>query len=132
MTEGTAISVKCTLATLPAAGTWDVTVSDVSGKIPIKAGVAKIAVSVSVTSVTPNTNLNQMGGDELTIVGTNFDFNNMKSNTVALEDGTTCAVTEVTAIKIVCTTGAFVKTTAADLAKDIKVVVTVNAKVDNS
>jgi hypothetical protein len=73
LSEGTAISVKCTLASDPPAGSWNVKVYDANGDIPIKAGVAKVEVGLTVTSVTPATNLNQMGGDELTIAGTNFD-----------------------------------------------------------
>ena len=126
-----ATEIACTLATDPPAGAWDASVV-LLGMVPVKAGVAKIDVAVTVSSVTPATNLNQMGGDNLVIAGTGFDASTMASNTVVLEDGTKCPVTAVTAIEIKCTTEKIVKTTPADLAKDIKVKVTTNAKFDES
>ena len=41
--------------------------TDPSGLIPVDASVAKINVSLSVTSISPSTDLNQLGGDILTL-----------------------------------------------------------------
>jgi hypothetical protein len=73
-----------------------------------------------------------MGGDVLVIAGEGFDAEVMAANTVVLEDGTKCPVTETTPLEIKCRTEKIVKTTSADLAKTIKVKVTTNVKSDES
>jgi len=75
----TATQITCTLDIAPAAGSWNVKVTDVNGLIPIASGVAKISVALTVSSVSPNNNLNQLGGDELVFTGTGFDT--IKDNT---------------------------------------------------
>jgi len=67
--------ITCTLDFLPAAGSWDVQLYDNKGLIPLAAGVAKIDVSLVVSSISPSTGLNQLGGDLLTLSGTGFDTN---------------------------------------------------------
>jgi len=126
-----ATSITCTLAVSPPAGAWDANVQNL-GSVPVKSGVAKIDVAVTVSGVTPNINLNQMGGDVLVIAGEGFDAAVMASNTVVLEDGTKCPVTATTPVEIKCRTEKIVKTTSADLAKNIKVKVTTNVKFDES
>jgi len=73
LTEATATSIKCTLASAPPAGQWNVNIMDANGSVPVKSGVAKVTISPTITSVTPNSNLNQLGGDEVTITGTGYD-----------------------------------------------------------
>lgn len=131
-TKKTATEIVCKLPSTLSAGNWDATIQTASGSVPIKAGVAKIVAPLTVTSVTPNTNLNQMGGDVLTIAGTGFDAVTMASNTVALTDGTKCPVSAATAIEIKCTTEKLVKTSPADIAKANPVIVTVNKITNNS
>ena len=65
--------ITCTLSTSPAAGSWDVQLKDASGLIPIDSTAGAIDVALSVTSVTPGSGLNQVGGDILTLVGSGFD-----------------------------------------------------------
>jgi len=131
-TKKSATEIVCTLPNTLSAGNWDASIQTATGSVPIKAGTAKIVAALTVTSVTPATNLNQMGGDVLTIAGTGFDAENIASNTVALTDGTKCPVSTVTSTQIKCTTEKLVKTTAEDIAKANPVIVTVNSITNNS
>ena len=84
--------ITCTLTTSSAAGSWDVKVTDASGLIPVDASVGKINVGLTVTTVSPSTDLNQLGGDTLTFTGEGFD--NLAANTqITFGDGTACDVT---------------------------------------
>ena len=47
--------------------------TNASGLIPVEASVAKIDVGLTVTGVSPATDLNQLGGDILSLTGTGFD-----------------------------------------------------------
>jgi len=50
-----ATEITCTLTVLPAAGSWNVEVYEPKGLVPVKADVAKIAVALVVTAVSPAT-----------------------------------------------------------------------------
>jgi hypothetical protein len=76
--------ITCTVDVGVAAGSWDVQVSDANGLIAKQVDVATIDVPLVVESVTKtdmtagrrmllDTDLNQLGGDILTITGTGFD-----------------------------------------------------------
>jgi len=60
------------LADEPTCGEWIPELYSAHGLIPTDPSAAKIKVDCTVTSITPNTELNVLGGDTLTIVGTNF------------------------------------------------------------
>lgn len=60
------------MALTPAAGEWHVDVRDAEGRADTNAGLAKITIPLTVTSVTPNTGINFNGGSQLTITGTGF------------------------------------------------------------
>ena len=91
---------------LPAAGSWDVEVYEANGLVPIASGVAKIDVPLVITSVSPSADLNQLGGDVLTIIGTGFDTD-MTNTSVVFSDSTKCDVHCATATEIKCTIAGF-------------------------
>lgn len=103
-----ATEITCSLSVLPAAGSWNVEVYELNGLVPIASGVAKIDVSLVVTSINPSTGLNQLGGDELTISGTGFDTDMSKLN-VNFSDSTKCDVKSATATEIKCIIACFDK-----------------------
>jgi len=104
-----ATSITCTLSVLPAAGAWNVEVYDPSGLVPVKSDVAKINVALVVTSVSPATALNQLGGDVLTITGTGFD-KDMSKVGIAFSDTTKCDVQSASPTEIKCLVAGFDKT----------------------
>jgi len=50
--------ITCTLGVLPAAGSWDVQVYDPKGLVPIADAVVKIDVALTVSAISPSTDLN--------------------------------------------------------------------------
>lgn len=64
--------LHCTLNDEPTCGEWIPQIYSAHGLIPVASTVQKIKVECTVTSITPNTDLNVLGGDNLTISGTNF------------------------------------------------------------
>jgi hypothetical protein len=52
----TATTLKCDLTSAPPAGSWNVKVNNIHGDVPVSG--TKIDVAVTVTSLTPNTNMN--------------------------------------------------------------------------
>ena len=63
----TATNIDCTLADIPVAGIQTVQVTTVNGLIPVDPSFSPTQESLLVTSVTPNTNVNYLGGDLLVI-----------------------------------------------------------------
>ena len=120
-----ATEITCTLAVLPAAGSWDVELYEPSGLVPIATGVAKIDVALVVTSISPNSDLNQLGGDELTLVGTGFDKDMTKVG-IAFSDSTKCDVTSSSATEVKCIVAGFNSATL-DVANPYTTTVTVNS-----
>jgi hypothetical protein len=76
--------IECTLNNNPTAGThWpDITTS--FGKIPVKSSIAKHTVQPTLASTVPATNLNLLGGDNITLTGTNFPHE-LATSTFALK-----------------------------------------------
>ena len=103
-------SVTCSLKVLPAAGSWNVRLIEERGLIPIESSVALIDVALVVNSVSPNTDLNQLGGDELTFAGTGFDTDTALTN-ITLSDNTTCIVTTALPTALSCIVDGFNATT---------------------
>ena len=62
--------IVCTLENTPLAGEWDVEVRSQDGLVPSNA--SPISQSLTVTSVSPNADINFLGGDVLTIAGIGF------------------------------------------------------------
>ena len=65
--------ITCSLNFLPAAGEWCVEVIDYRGLIPTLDDLDLIDVDLVIDGISPNSDLNQLGGDELTFTGTGFD-----------------------------------------------------------
>lgn len=66
-------SLTCTLEHEPYGGIGlNVEVYDENGLIPIGTGASGIDISVTVSGISPSTDLNQLGGNTLTITGTGF------------------------------------------------------------
>lgn len=83
--------ITCTLTTAAAAGSWDVKITSVNGLIAKEASVATIDIGLTVSSVSPNVDLNWLGGDILTISGAGFD-QILDNTTVVFNDNTVCNV----------------------------------------
>ena len=65
--------ITCNLSVGPAAGTWDVQLTDSSGLILKETSVEAIDVALNTIDISPSSGLNQLGGDVLTITGSGFD-----------------------------------------------------------
>ena len=101
--DGTTLS--CELELFPAAGSHVPDVRGSNGRID-SSGVAPIDVSLTTSSVSPNSALNQNGGDPLTIVGTGFSSVASK-NIIQFSDGTPCTVVTASDTEILCEPEAF-------------------------
>ena len=104
VSDGTTIS--CTLLNYPAAGTWNVNLSGPNGRINLDPLVSEISVDLVVDSVTPNTNLNQNGGDVLTLAGQGFPLDSSQIS-ITFSDGTACNVLSTTDISVDCEVDGF-------------------------
>jgi len=100
------VDISCDLLLPPAAGSWNVELTDSSGLIPVASNVPAISVALTVSSVSPSTDLNQLGGDLLTITGTGFDTKSA-STTVTVSDGTTCDIVSTTSTSLQCIPSGF-------------------------
>lgn len=126
----TATEITCTLDVPAAAGSWNVEVTSTNGLIPLASGVAKIRVLLTVQSVTPSSNLNQLGGDELTFTGSGFDM--VTENTqVKFSDGTACVVKSTSSTSLKCLVSGFLSS-AIDTVNPYTVNVTVNGELDRT
>lgn len=101
-------TVSCTLKNTPAGGSWIAELRSSLGNIPNANGNRRMLQSInainifgSVNSVTPNTDINENGGDILDIVGTNFSPN-IANNQVSLNDGTACDIESADYSRIRC------------------------------
>lgn len=122
--------ITCTLGTGAAAGSWNVKVSDANGLTPLHADVVAIDVALSVDTITPYTDLNQLGGDILTITGTGFDLVT-SSTDITFSDGTGCLILTSTDTEMTCEVDGF-DTAALDTETPYSVTITVNGVEDTS
>ena len=98
--------------------------------MPIKAGTAKVAVALVVDSITPNTGLNQLGGDVLTFAGKGFD-SDFTNTEIKFKDNSKCTITSATDKQLKCTVAGF-DLKSLDLANPYKTTVTVNKKTNDA
>ena len=122
--------ISCTLVSAPAAGSWNVEVIDLKGLSPLAVDVVAIDVPLVITSITPNSALNQLGGDILNIVGTGFDPDFSKT-TIMFSDNTACDIFFASASSIKCVVSGFDASTL-NTANPYTVTVTVNAITNDS
>ena len=103
-----ASEITCSLNVAAAAGSWHVQVRDANGLTPHADGLTAIDVPLSVDTIDPATDLNQLGGDVLTITGNGFD-QIIDNTSVVFSDGTTCDLQTSTATEITCMVSGFDK-----------------------
>lgn len=124
----TETAITCSLSHQPAAGSWDVQVIDANGLAPIADGVAKIDVALTVSSISPSSDLNQLGGDVITITGAGFDEDTTATTVTFSEDSTACDVESATPTELKCKISGFDKTRIDNgESADYTVAVTVNS-----
>ena len=97
--------IVCALETPWVAGTWLPEVRDSNGLIPVSEAVTAHHVPLVITSVSPDIDLNQAGGDILTITGENFP-STLTGHDLKFEfaDGTLCLPVETTPTEVKCET----------------------------
>ena len=122
--------ITCTLNFLPAAGEWCVDLIDYRGLIPIDDDVEPIAVGLVIDGISPNTDLNQLGGDLLTFTGTGFDSLDKRASSVVFPDATVCDVVGATPTSLTCIVAGF-DADALNTADAYEAKITVNG-VENS
>lgn len=69
-------------------------ITDVNGLVPVEDNVARQTISLSVSSISPNTAINPNGESTLTITGSNFpaSLDDGSTLSVTFSDGTVCDV----------------------------------------
>ena len=100
------------------------------GLLPADPSVMPINVALSATSVSPSTQLNQFGGNELIIQGSGFS-QNTDDMEVKMSDDTKCRITSTSDSELRCITDGFDAATIS-AASPINVSVTVNSVTDSS
>ena len=112
----------CQLNDTAVSGDWTVVILTADGFLPSTID-APINVPIVVNSVTPNSDVNPLGGDRLVIAGTNFGYDTSSIN-VTFADGTTCPVLSAANTTITCKVNRLKSTT--DTTADI--IVTINGQ----
>jgi len=109
-------NLECTLVQNPVCGTHKPILLSSLGLIPNLAAVAGLQIDCTITSVTPSSGLNLLGGDNITISGTNLPIVLWRSIVeIKFSDTqeTTCVAQDSTTTTLVCLTSAFDKTASA-------------------
>jgi len=130
ITSSSTTSITCTLSHGAAAGSWYVQLTDASGLAPISTAVSAINIALSISSVSPSTGLNQLGGDLITFTGTGFDTT-LDSTSIAFSDGTTCTATATSDTSLTCEVDGFNASTL-DTVNPYTSTVTVNGVANSS
>lgn len=123
--SNTATSITCDLETSAVSGDWIVTVTSPNGLINNEI-TTSISIPVSVSSISPNTQVNYLGGDLLTITGDNFGFN-ASAVSVTFGDSTMCVIQSVSMTSITCILDRF-----GTASSSAQVTVAINTVSDNS
>lgn len=122
-------SVECTLAHEPTCGSFSPVFVRNLGLIPVASGVAEVTVTCTMTTATPNQDLNLLGGDTIDIVGTFLPMELAKSSVdIKFNDNknTPCVPMQSQSHHMKCETGAFDLTTAPGTT--VTPVVTINGQ----
>ena len=120
VSDGTTIT--CDLLYYPEAGSHKVDLRGALGRVN-STEVTAIDIGLEITSVTPDTDLNQVGGDVLTISGKHFSRTISDAMNVTFSDGTYCLILTSTDVELTCLVDGFEKTT---IDTDTPYTVTVN------
>jgi len=102
-------STQITCQVTAVAGLWSPIVTDASGLIPIDPSATPISISLTVSNVSPSTNLNPFGGTILTITGSSLPHATTEGNiySVTFSDGSVCNVVSISSTLIRCITSKF-------------------------
>jgi hypothetical protein len=87
-------------------------------------------VGLVIDSISPDSDLNQLGGDVLTFSGTGFDSLDISASSVVFSDDTTCIVLDATPTALTCLVDGFDASTL-DTSSSYTATITVNG-VENS
>jgi len=127
-------SLTCTLDHEPVCGDWLPMLVANEGLVNTSSELVPETISCTVSSVVPTTQLNLLGGDNLTISGTQLPWDMKRSNiSLTFNDAqsTNCIPQESTSTTLVCLTEAFDKTVAAGQTVPISIQIN-NQTVTNS
>ena len=112
--------IVCKLNDTAVSGSWTVVALTADGFLPVEID-APISVPIAVSSVTPNANVNPLGGDKLVIGGANFGYDTSAIN-VTFADGTPCTVLSAASTNFTCLVNRLTDTTIATA----DIIVTIN------
>jgi len=116
-TTSTHTELNCVLSDEPTCGEWIPEIYSAHGLIPSDPSIAKIIVECTVTDIIPKIDLNVLGGDNLTISGTNFP-KFTADNTVDIgfsnSDSTKCVLQSSKSTEMICLTKSFDKVANLD------------------
>jgi hypothetical protein len=124
-----ATNLECTLEREPTCGSYLPILNSKLGRIPNDAALVEQVVSCTITGSSPTTDLNLLGGDNITLSGTNFPHDLRTSNVVITFDdaqSTTCEPQISATGELVCLTAAF--DAAASTGSSHGLVVTINGQ----
>ena len=124
--SNTATTITCDLVTSAVSGNWIVTVTSPNGLIPNEI-TTQLSIPVSVSSISPNSLINYLGGDLLTITGSNFGLD-ASVISITFDDATECVVQSVSITTITCYTNRFTSNPSSTQ----QVTVVINSASDNS
>lgn len=99
-------TVTCTLAEIPAAGSWIANLVDTYGAIPNDAALVAIDTIVTVSALNPNFDINENGGGVVTLTGEGFS-KILANNVITLDDGTACTPQTASTTELTCIMSAF-------------------------
>jgi hypothetical protein len=119
--------LHCELADAPTCGEWHPEIYSDHGLIPTDLAATKIKVDCTVTAITPKTDLNVLGGDNLTISGTNFP-KFVADNTVEIgfsnSGSTKCVLQSSKSTEMICLTKSFDK--VSNLDEEFTMIININ------
>jgi hypothetical protein len=119
---------ECELETNAVTGNWIVVVNTEHGNLPNSIS-NEIAVESNLSSISPNTDINFLGGDLLTITGDNFGYDT-DAISVVFTDGSLCVVQSADMTTFTCLPDRWEDTKDAD--KDQTLTVTIHDVEDTS
>jgi hypothetical protein len=121
-------NIDCTLVSDPTVGSWKPILVSSMGLIPNADSVNGNVIPSTVTSATPNTELNLLGGDEIVLAGTNLP-RDLKRSTIEVKlsdtQETKCIPMTATGSELKCKTEKFA---AASVGASFSVIVTINGQ----
>lgn len=119
-------TIVCELDDTRVSGEWKAQILTEYGLVPSQI-TQGLTVPVNAASITPEFDVNYLGGDIMTITGDNFGYDK-DAVSVTYNDGTLCNVTEVTMTQIICENDRFTSYVAG---QNQQVTININGVEDN-